>query len=59
MYDYSYSYDMEDGYGYYVTLLVKEDGRTDVRWDDGDRHELHFADEDAAYDWAYRNGYRE
>lgn len=60
MYDYDYAYDMEDCLGYYVSLFVKHDGRTDVRWEDGfDRHELHFTDETSAYDWAYRQGYRE
>ena len=59
--DMSYSYDMENGFGDYVTIIVRNDGSAECVVTDWNNvtDAIQFDSEDDAYDWAYRRGYRE
>lgn len=50
---------MENGFGIVIEIHVKKDGTADIKFDEIDELIKTFPSEDAAYDWAYRKGFRE
>ena len=50
-------FEMENGFGLVIEIHVLKDGTAYIKFDDGEPK--NFSSEAAAYDWAYRKGFRE